>query len=105
MFFVKQHEGNEDHEEVRFFSEIAATDVLIRVRFSDGEVIEGQAKNDRRLLVDAGVWLKPLDTTSNNILIYVPKSAVAEFHVMGVTIHRRRDAVVAEVEHAAAKTT
>ena len=105
VFFVKQHEGNQDYEEVRFFSEVAATDVWIRIRFADGEVIEGQAENDRRLLVDPGVWLKPLDSTSNNTLIYVPKSAVVEFNVMGVAIHRRREAVAAEVEHAAVRTT
>jgi len=104
VFFVKQHDGNVDHDEVRFFSDVAATNLWIRVHFLDGEVIEGEAENDRRLLVDPGIWLKPLDTTSNNVLIYVPKSAIGEFHVMGVAIHRRREAVMAEVERAAAKT-
>ena len=105
VFFVKHHEGNRDHEEVRFFSDVAATNLWIQIHFADGEVIEGEAENDRRLLVDPGVWLKPLDSTSNNVLIYVPKAAVAEFHVMGVARPRRRDAIVGEVEHAAGETT
>lgn len=105
VFFVKRHEGNQDHDEVKFFSEIAATDLWIRIRFADEEVIEGQTENDRRLLDDPGVWLRPLDSTSNNILIYVPKSAIAEFHVMGVAIPRQRDAIAAAIEHESAKTT
>jgi len=85
---VKQHEGAFDHDEVKFFSDMAATDLWIRIRFADGEVLEGQTHNDTRLLLDPGIWLRPFDSTGNNILVYVPKSSVVEFHVMGVAIHR-----------------
>jgi len=88
VFFVKQHEGAFDHDEVKFFSDMAATDLWIRIRFADGEVLEGQTHNDTRLLLDPGIWLRPFDSTGNNILVYVPKSSVVEFHVMGVAIHR-----------------
>ena len=94
VFFVKGHEGVLDHDEVKFFSDIAATDLWIRIRFADGEVLEGETRNDARLLFDPGVWLRPLDRTGNNILVYVPKSSVVEFHVMGVAIRRGRDAVM-----------
>ena len=103
VFFVKRYEGIPDYDEVRFFSEIDATDLWIRIRFADGEVIEGQTENGKRLLIDSGVWLRPLDSTSNNILIYVPKDAVAEFHVMGVAVHRNRAVMATEVEHGSAK--
>lgn len=88
VFFVKRHEGTLDHEEVKFFTDIAATDLWIRIRFADGEVLEGQTQNNTRLLLDPGVWLRPFDSTGNNVLVYVPKSSVTEFHVMGVAIHR-----------------
>lgn len=88
VFFVKRHEGALDHDEVKFFSDMAATDLWIRVRFADGEILEGQTRNDTRLLLDSGVWLRPFDSTGNNVLVYVPKSSVVEFHVMGVAIHR-----------------
>ncbi len=88
VFFVKEHEGTLDHDEVKFFTDVAATDLWIRIRFADGEVLEGQTQNDTRLLLDSGVWLRPFDSTGNNILVYVPKSSVVEFHVMGVAIHR-----------------
>ena len=96
VFFVKQHEGAIDHDEVKFFSDMAATDLWIRIRFADGEVLEGQTHNGTRLLLDPGIWLRPFDSTGNNTLVYVPKSSVVEFHVMGVAIHRS--------EHGAAAT-
>lgn len=88
VFFVKQHDGTLDHDEVKFFSDITATDLWIRIRFADGEVLEGQTQNNTRLLLDPGVWLRPFDSTGNNVLVYVPKSSVVEFHVMGVAIHK-----------------
>ncbi len=91
VFFVKHHEGALDHDEVKFFSDVAATDLWIRIRFADGEVLEGQTHNDTRLLLDCGIWLRPFDSTGNNVLVYVPKSSVVEFHVMGVAIHRSGD--------------
>jgi hypothetical protein len=50
---------------MKFFSDITATDLWIRIRFADGEVLEGQTQNDTRLLVDPGVWLRPFDSTGN----------------------------------------
>jgi hypothetical protein len=88
VFFVKHHEGALDHHEVKFFSNMAATDLWVRIRFADGEVLEGQTHNGTRLLLDPGIWLRPFDSTGNNTLVYVPKSSVVEFHVMGVAIHR-----------------
>ncbi len=88
IFFVKEHEGILDHDEVKFFSDIEATDLWIRVRFADGEILEGRTQNNARLLFDSGVWLRPFDSTGNNILVYVPKSSIVEFHVMGVAVHR-----------------
>jgi hypothetical protein len=88
IFFVKRHEGALDHDEVKFFSDIEATDLWIRVRFADGEILEGRTQNNARLLFDSGVWLRPFDSTGNNILVYVPKSSIVEFNVMGVAVHR-----------------
>jgi len=90
VFFVKRHDGSLDHDEVKFFSDIEATDLWIRIRFADGEVLEGQTRNDMRLLVDPGVWLRPFDSTGNNVLVYVPKSSVVDFNVMGVAVHKQQ---------------
>jgi hypothetical protein len=95
IFFVKRHEGSLEHDEVNFFSDISATDLWIRVQFADGEVLEGRTENNARLLFDSGVWLRPFDSTGNNVLVYVPKSSVVEFHVMGVAIHKPSRAAAA----------
>ena len=88
IFFVKNFEADLSPDEVKFFGDVPVTDLWVRVHFADGEVLEGQTNNDVRLLVDSGLWLKPFDSTVNNVLIYVPKSSVVEFHVMGVVGHR-----------------
>ncbi len=96
IFFVKRHAGAREHEEVKFFSNIEATDLWIRVRFADGEVLEGRTENNARLLFDSGIWLRPFDSTGNNVLVYVPKSSLVGFHIMGVAVQRpHRDATEA----------
>jgi hypothetical protein len=102
IFFVKRHEGAFDHDEVKFFSDVAATDLWIRIRFADGEVLEGRTENRARLLFDSGIWLRPFDSTGNNVLIYIPKSSVVEFHVMGVAVHRSHQASTVETPSTAA---
>jgi len=96
VFFVKQREGILDHDEVKFFADLVATDLWVRIRFADGEVLEGQTRNDTRLLLEPGVWLRPFDSTGNNVLVYVPKSSVVEFHVMGVALHQTHDGALQE---------
>jgi hypothetical protein len=89
IFFIKNFEAADlSPDEVKFFGDVPVTDLWVRVHFADGEILEGQTNNDARLLVDSGLWLKPFDSTVNNVFIYVPKSSVVEFHVMGVAGHR-----------------
>lgn len=90
VFFVKKQEGNQEHDEVKFFSDVTPEYVWIRVEFADGELLEGQTENSCRLLFDPGLWLQPFDTTTNNVLVYIPKSSMIGFHIMGVTDSRRR---------------
>ena|SRR5271165_853220 len=89
VFIVKRHEGNPEQDEVRFFSDMDANDVWVRIRFADGEILEGQTGNGKHLLSDPGIWLRPFDTTGNNLLVYVPKSSIVVFHIMGVAIPRQ----------------
>jgi hypothetical protein len=90
VFFVKQKEGRREHEEVKFFSDVEASELWLRVCFADGEILEGRAVNSLRLFVDEGIWLKPLDSTANNTLIYVPKSSLTDLQVMGVPAAAKR---------------
>ena len=84
VFFVKTHEGDNEHEEVKFFQDVTANYVWARIQFADGEVLEGRAENSPRLLFDPGIWLQPFDMTGNNSLVYIPKSSIIDFHILGV---------------------
>ena len=94
IFFVRDHDGKADHEEVKFFADVDARELWIRLRFTDGEVIEGRTDNNNALLSSAGFWLEPFDSTGNNLLIYVHKSAIADFHIMGVAMPRADRAIM-----------
>ena len=85
VFFVKTQEGNNVHEEVKFFEYVTPNYVWVRVQFVDGEVLEGRTENSCRLLFDPGIWLQPFDMTGNNSLVYIPRSAVINFHIVGTS--------------------
>ena len=85
VFFVKNQKGNQEYDEVKFFAGVTPDYLWVRVQFADGEVLEGRAENSLRLLFDPGIWLQPLDIITNNVLVYIPKSSVVDFHIMGVT--------------------
>jgi hypothetical protein len=85
LFFVRKFSGNKDYSEVKFFESQPPIDGLwVRLHFSDNEAIEGIVANSMNFLVEDGFYLKPPDPNSNNRLMYVVKSALKEFTVLGV---------------------
>lgn len=72
FFLVKDFEGNKNYNE-EFNDEVAGAGRKIRVTFSDGESITGYTLGyspDRR-----GFYMTPADLNSNNVRIFVVKSA------------------------------
>jgi hypothetical protein len=57
----------------------------VRVKFFDQEYLEGVLRNSAQLLVDPGFFLKPPDLQSNNEILYVIKSSLVDFRVLGVS--------------------
>jgi Family of unknown function (DUF6982) len=90
VFFVKTPQGNVEYSEVKFLADEPASDLWIRARLMDGESMEGRTENNSSILFAAGFWLRPTDCVANNVMVYVPKSSVVEFHVMGSTTARER---------------
>src|SRR5262245_27476292 len=85
LFFVRKFSGNKDYSEVKFFESQPRIDGLwVRLYFFDNEAIEGIIANSMNFLVDDGFYLKPPDPNSNNRLMYVVKSALKDFTVLGV---------------------
>ena len=85
LFFVRKFSGNKEYTEVKFFESQPRIDGLwVRVYFFDNEAIEGIVANSINFLIDDGFYLKPPDPNSNNRLMYIVKSALKDFTVLGV---------------------
>jgi hypothetical protein len=85
LFFVRKFSGNREYSEIKFFDSQPKIDGLwVRVTFYDNELIEGIVSNSIRFLMEDGFYLKPPDPNSNNRIMYVVKSALKDFTVLGV---------------------
>ncbi len=65
----------------------------VRMRFNDGELMDGLLPNNLLQLEAFGFTVVPPNPISNNQRIFVPKTALREFHVVGVvgsSVQRRR---------------
>lgn len=72
LFLVKDFEGNKDYNE-EFNDEVSGAGRKIRITFSDGEIITGYTLGyspNRQ-----GFYVTPADLKSNNVRIFVIKSA------------------------------
>lgn len=85
LFFVRKFSGDKEYSEVKFFESQPKIDGLwVRLHFLDSEAIEGIVANTIKFLIEDGFYLKPPDPNSNNRLMFVVKSALKDFTVLGV---------------------
>ena len=85
LFFVKSFEGSHGFNEIKFFTAHPLLEGLwVRLTFADNECTEGVIYNSLHFLNNPGFFLKPPDPNSNNDIVYVLKSSLREFRVMGV---------------------
>ncbi len=85
VFFVKSFEGQGTHNYLKFFSNAPMVHgIWVQVQFRDGEIMEGIILNGMQHLVEPGFFLHPTDPDGNNKLIYVLKSSLTDFRVLGV---------------------
>jgi len=85
VFYVNTFNGDSDHVHLNFHSRApVAQGIWMRLQFRDGEVMEGIVHNSLRYLVDPGFFLMPTDPESNNKLVYVVKSWLADLRVLGM---------------------
>jgi hypothetical protein len=85
VFFVSDFQGSPERHPVLFYSRGPEVgDIWAEVTFHDGEVIEGYVSNDLHHLNANGFFLRPTDPGGNNLLIYVNKSSLKGYRVLGV---------------------
>ena len=85
VFFVKDFSGQTSHVDLLFHDRLPAMECLwIRIRFDDGETIEGMIENTQDHIMGPGFFMAPADPIGNNWLIYVSKSKLTGFEILGL---------------------
>jgi len=85
IFFVRDFVGNRHRNERKLFqSRPKRTGLWVRLTFTDSEVLEGIIPNNLLDLDPQGFLITPPDVYSNNLRIYIPRSALKAFEVLGV---------------------
>lgn len=83
IFFVKDFKGDPSYEEIRFLNKQKASPaVWVRLKFFDGETLEGRIENNVSLLLSGGFYLWPSDSETNNECAYVSKAALVDFAIL-----------------------
>ena len=99
VYFVRDLEEEIEMERKSFLSRPKLDGLWVRLRFRDGESLEGVIPNDLLGLLDNGLQMTPPDFNSNTDRIFVPRTALTEFTVLGVVgIARRKPAAAAAAQ-------
>lgn len=85
VFFVRDFDGDSNRPERKvFYSRPKRAGLWIRLRFKDNELLEGLIPNDLLDLPVDGFLVTPPDMYSNNLKIFIPRTALASLEVVGV---------------------
>lgn len=83
VYFVREFEAAGEEKKL-FQSRPKLEGLWVRMRFHDGDVLDGVLPNDLLQVTEKGVTITPPDPYSNNQKIFVPRTALAELAVLGV---------------------
>jgi uncharacterized protein DUF6982 len=96
IYFVRDFSDAFEPERKAFLSRPKLDGLWIRLRYLDGETLEGLIPNDLVGLLDNGLQITPPDLNSSTDRIFVPRSALTDVTVLGVVgIARRKPAAAA----------
>lgn len=85
IYFVREFEGNPSRPERKIFhSRPRLGGLWIRMVFQDKEVMEGLVSRNLLDLDGQGFLVTPPDVYSNNLRIFVPRTALREVEIVGV---------------------
>lgn len=96
IYFVREFSDEFEPERKAFLSRPKLDGLWVKLRFTDGETLEGVIPNDLLSLLDNGLQITPPDLNSDTDRIFVPRAALSEVTVLGVVgIARRKPAAAA----------
>lgn len=85
VFFVRDFDGNPQRSERKLFqSRPRLAGLWVRMTFKDKEVLEGLLPSNLVELSPEGFLVTPADLYSNNLRVFVPRTALSEIIVLGV---------------------
>jgi hypothetical protein len=96
IYFVRDFSGEFEPERKAFLSRPKLDGLWVRLRYNDGDTLEGVVPNDLLSLLDNGLQITPPDLNSATDRIFIPRAALSELTVLGVVgIARRKPAAAA----------
>ena len=96
IYFVRDFSEEFEPQRKAFLSRPKLDGLWVKLRFQDGETLEGVIPNDLLSLLDNGLQIMPPDLNSSTDRIFVPPAALSEVTVLGVVgIARRKPAAAA----------
>lgn len=87
--FVRDFNSGEIDNPERLLKKVFAgrprnSGVWLRLRLTDGDLIEGLAGNDLGLIAESGLFLTPPDIRSNTQRIFLPRASIQQLEVVMV---------------------
>ena len=96
IYFVREFSDDFEPARKAFLSRPKLDGLWVRLRYSDGETLEGVVPNDLLSLLDNGIQITPPDLNAATDRIFIPRSALSELTVLGVVgVARRKPAAAA----------
>jgi len=95
IYFVRDFTPDFEPERKAFLSRPKLEGLWVRLKFTDGDTIEGVVPNDLLTLLDHGVQITPPDLHGVTVRIFIPREALSEMTVLGVVGIARRKAPLA----------
>lgn len=90
VFFVREFADSDSMQRKTFTTRPRAEGLWVRIKFKDGEVLEGLMPNDLSLTTAEGFLINPPDLRSNVQRMFVPRGALESLIVLAVIGATRR---------------
>ena len=99
IYFVREFSDDFEPDRKAFLSRPKLDGLWVRLRYTDGDTLEGVVPNDLLSLLDNGLQITPPDLNSSTDRIFVPRAALSEVTVLGVVgIARRKPAAASAAQ-------
>ena len=99
VYFVREFSDDFEPERKAFLSRPKLDGLWVKLRYNDGDTLEGVVPNDLLSLLDNGLQIMSPDLSSSTDRIFVPRAALSEVTVLGVVgIARRKPAAAAAAQ-------